>query len=174
MRGLRKRGKPIVLLDGLFASAFALSDSLLVVPRLRSIDMASVSIDYPGGRSVPLLSAIDSWAAQVLRMFRESVSQADPRTEDVWGPDDLVGALLARDRIETAMPTPTDHDISELLPTLAVADELFRLFTAPDETKLIGEVCSADARVSWWWKRVPKSGPIREELLVWRQARQGR
>lgn len=135
---------------------------------MRSIDLASISVEYPDGRSVALLGVVDSWAAQVLRMFHESLDPPGP-ADDAWGADDLVGALLARDRIEQAILGVPDAALGPP-PTLAVADELFRVFTVPDEDELLLEVRSTRGD-SWWWQRVPKHGPITRDLTEWRRNR---
>jgi hypothetical protein len=139
---------------------------------MRSVDLTSTFIEYPGGRSVALLGVVDSWASQVLRMFRESLDPPGP-ADDAWGADDLVGALLARDRIEGAIVGVGDDSVKPL-PTLAVADELFRVFTVADDDGLMSEVQSATPGEQWWWKRVPVTGPIAQDLNRWRENRLAR
>jgi hypothetical protein len=136
---------------------------------MRSVDLTSTFIEYPGGRSVELLGVVDSWASQVLRMFRESLDPPGP-ADDAWGAHDLVGALLARDRIEGAIVGIADDRVKPL-PTLAVADELFRVFTVADEDGLMNEAHSTSPGDQWWWKRVPLTGPIAQDLRQWRQNR---
>lgn len=111
---------------------------------------------------------IDSWSAQVLRLFRESDDPPAP-ADDAWGAHDFVGALYARDRIGRGIDEAGVD--SQAVPPLAIADEMFRMFTVADEDELLSEVGLPIPRDPWYWRRIPRTGPVPRDLNEWKRAR---
>jgi len=101
-------------------------------------------------------------------MFHESVDPPAP-AEDAWGAHDLIGALHARDRIQRAIRAAGAN--SEAVATVAVADELFRMFTVVDEDGLLSEAGMPTPSEPWYWRRIPRNGPVPRELNEWKMAR---
>lgn len=100
---------------------------------------------------------LSGWAGGVLRIHRESQGSAE-QFPDYWGPYDLVGVYHQRDRLEAARGSGQDV-------LLEVVDELLRSFSedvGPSWVEAIG--LSGEAGSGWWWRFVPRGGPLRAEL----------
>jgi hypothetical protein len=125
----------------------------------RRLTMADAATIPCGERRVPLADLVDSWSGHVLRLYEERDQRWDDRTRDLWGLDDLAAAYLIRDRIDRAM-----ESIERRPPhSVGLADAMLRSFTEESDgswAKLAGEPPGA----RWWWRRVPTSGPIVEQL----------
>lgn len=103
------------------------------------------------------------WAANVRKIDLDRALPASDRS--VWNEHDLAGALFLRDHL--------DRSLSQLRPALrermeryvAEADERFRSYTVDDTGKRMAIIAEIDpAGRSWWWYRVPASGPIAQDL----------
>jgi hypothetical protein len=77
-----------------------------------------------------------------------------------------VAALEIRDRVENAL-AHLDPPLRERARAFVERiDQQYRSFTRDDHQQILGRVLGADlaTRSSWWWSRVPASGPIAEDL----------
>lgn len=102
-------------------------------------------------------SAIEGWSLHVVRIGRE---MSAPPTLERWSADDYVAALFLRDRVENALEQVWNRDSQPAI--LETADSFFRSISEPIDSLLFLEWNAPTDR--WWWKRVPKFGPIREDI----------
>lgn len=103
------------------------------------------------------------WAFSVSRFEREAVLAPDD--PQAWGADDYIGALFGRDDLAELV-----REFQEELPpvfhtALSSADDTLRLTTVEDSTGLLQKFQAHESiGTSWWWRRVPRSGPVRHDL----------
>lgn len=98
---------------------------------------------------------LEGWAGRVVRLRREAEESAD--SSDFWGPYDLAGACHNRDRVEARNEGRSR--------TLEAVDELYRTFTEDVGAAWVDVIGIGEEKSDhWWWQRVPKRGPLRDEL----------
>ena len=92
----------------------------------------------------------------------------DVNDHSVWGAHDLVAALVIRDHVEEGskfLDGPLRGMVDRFV---AKIDKDFEHFTELDGQ---GSLRRVDGRNvlpdSWWWRRVPASGPVHEELMCY-------
>ncbi len=127
-----------------------------------SLELVTVAMPY--GRTKTLAELVNGWDEHVKRLrAEEHRSSEDP---SVWGAHDYLAALHLRDLV-IAGADQSPSEIREVaLRLVASVDEAFRAFTEPDSVGVVDRFSGEQHSESeWWWKRLPKSGPVREELL---------
>lgn len=100
------------------------------------------------------LSALDAWANEVLQLRADTLAEGyDPFEQSVIL-DDLVGAYVARDRLERL------GGVADMLAVRAV-DELLRAVTREAGRGWLEMTGLADlAGQGWWWSRLPTASPV--------------
>ncbi|MFD6987168.1 hypothetical protein ACFWAX_41990, partial [Streptomyces sp. NPDC059956] len=84
----------------------------------------------------------------------------------VWGAHDLIAALTLRDLIQDGMGALDVELRSRFGSLLSEIDENFISFTEQDDQLRIEKVDDRpDGERGWWWKRIPVTGPAREEVI---------
>jgi hypothetical protein len=125
--------------------------------------LATVTVTLPFGRTKRLSDLVDGWAAHVQRLQAEEHSSLDDPL--VWGADDYIGALHLRDLVVTGVDQSPPEIFDVALARVASVDDAFMSFTEPDLRGIIERFSGEEHSESeWWWRRLPKSGPAREEL----------
>ena len=111
----------------------------------------------------PLGVLVDGWQAEIRKLVRELDS--DPCDHSVWGAHDFLGMLHLRDIVDQGLaqlPSPARADANRLL---EAADRQFVDLTEPDDQGMLQRfVPSQPIGTAWWWRRVPKRGPVRFDL----------
>lgn len=80
--------------------------------------------------------------------------------------DDYTNDLCSRDYLELAI-SRLPADVSEsLFALVADADETFRESTIDDGDGILGRFFRIDAASNWWWRRIPRSGPLAAYLAA--------
>jgi hypothetical protein len=127
--------------------------------------VAEVKVRVSAAKSLRLSELLKGWAQHVQRLQTEASAsiEADP---NAWGGHDYLAALHLRDLIAQGVEESTP-DVRGIVNTLiATSDEEFKAFTELDMDGVVerfsGELHKG---TDWWWKRLPKSGPARQELL---------
>ena len=141
-------------------------DRQLTIPagkRMRSSELATITIASPEGRTTELLDLVDAWAGHVMRLSVEAHQDSDS-LEFPWGVHDFIAALYIRDRVEHGIRQRSLSSNADIPPTVAVADELFRSFTLEDRQGTLQSVAQDAPTDPWWWRRLPKTGPVIAEL----------
>lgn len=101
-----------------------------------------------------------AWAQHVDRLAKESGSKYS-HEDDVWGVYDFVAALWIRERLESRLIG--DATLREELS--ANSDEMFLQFTRNDDDGRLAEyIDPASTDLGWWWRRIPQSGPVADDL----------
>src|SRR5690349_14007027 len=115
-------------------------------------------------RTADALELAAGWAARVEKIDRDRALPWSDRT--VWNEHDLAGSLFQRDFLPEAVDELSPPTRSKLARWVEAADERFRGYTTDDPSGRIGKVAEVDlAGRGWWWRRVPDSGPIVEDLV---------
>lgn len=120
---------------------------------------------FGDGSVLAMGQVADGWRQHVERFQDELPKTLDDRT--VWGAHDWAAALYLRDALSRAQGElrATERDLAEQ--AIAEADEQYREMSELDDDGLLFrflmELKPADPR-GWWWRMIPKRGPVREEL----------
>lgn len=111
-------------------------------------------------------SAIDlavAWANNVQKIDLDRALPGSDRS--VWNEHDLAGTLFLRDHLDKSLDQLRLSLRERLERYVARTDERFRSFTVHDSGQRMAAIAEVDvAGRSWWWFRVPGSGPIAEDL----------
>jgi hypothetical protein len=110
--------------------------------------------------------AIDLAVAWNLHVQKIDQDRALPWSDrSVWTEHDLAGALFLRDRVENVLKKLSSTLAAKLRPYVDAADDRFRSFTVDDSGERMAKIAVVDLTGrSWWWFRVPDSGPIAQDL----------
>jgi hypothetical protein len=104
-----------------------------------------------------------AWAENVKKIDLDRALPAHDRS--VWNEHDLAGALFLRDHLEKSLNQLRSSLREKMERYAAKTDERFRSFTIDDSGQRMARVAEIDtAGRSWWWFRVPASGPIAQDL----------
>ena len=104
-----------------------------------------------------------AWAAHVEKIDADRALPWEDRS--VWTEHDLAAALYIRDFLRDALNKLSASLRDRLQQYVATVDEHFRSYTVDDPAERMGRVAHIDlAGREWWWRRVPDSGPIVEDL----------
>lgn len=126
----------------------------------------AVTVALSPSRSIGLADAVVAWREHVTKIERDLDATPDDRS--VWGAHDLVAALVIRDVVAEGTATLDAALLARIEPAVADVDAAFRRITEPDDD---GRVAKADGRDvpgrGWWWGRIPRRGPVREELQAY-------
>jgi hypothetical protein len=104
-----------------------------------------------------------SWASKVRKIDLDRALPWSDRT--VWNEHDLAGTLFWRDHLRRGLDQLPADLRTRLEQFVAQADDRFRSITVEDSGRRMTAIAGVepDGR-SWWWYRVPDSGPIAEDL----------
>lgn len=125
-----------------------------------------VTVQMSSQRKITLTYLLASWRAHVEKLEADLSLPSSDRS--AWGVYDLIAALIIRDSIHDGMGVLDAALRSRFESLLSEIDELFISFTEPDVLLRLEKV---DARPrgedEWWWKRIPVTGPAREEAILY-------
>ena len=126
-------------------------------------EIAARAIPFGNDQVVDALQFAAGWATRVAKFDADRALAWTDRT--VWNEHDLAGSLHQRDFLERSMaqlPTPLRE---RLTAWVAEVDERFRSYTVDDPDGKMAKIAEVDLTGRpWWWRRVPDSGPIVEDL----------
>ncbi|WP_035847293.1 hypothetical protein [Kitasatospora azatica] len=139
-------------------------------PEIRSLfgeeELAQIAehrITVGGGTERDAVELAVAWAGNVRKIDADRALPSSDRS--VWTEHDLAGSLFLRDHLERALNALPGGLRERLGGPVGAADEQFRSFTVSDSGQRIEKVAEVDLTGrSWWWFRVPSSGPIAEDL----------
>jgi len=114
----------------------------------------------------PERDAIDMAVAWAKHVAKIDADRALAWTDhSVWNEHDLAGSLFQRDFLERAMGQLPTALREKLAVWVAGVDGRFRSFTVDDPDGKMARIADVDLTGRpWWWRRVPDSGPIVEDL----------
>lgn len=78
--------------------------------------------------------------------------------------DDYSYLLYCRSRLENALRDAEEPPPTELAEAVRRADDLFRELTEEDSDQLLGSYVNLSRVEGWWYRRIPRKGPIRRQL----------
>ncbi|MFV2013691.1 MULTISPECIES: hypothetical protein [unclassified Micromonospora] len=137
--------------------------------RLSEADIAQLNetvVSASPGRDIGLVDLVGAWREHLSKLEADLLAPSDDRS--IWGAHDYVAALVIRDLIAQGVALLSLDLRPRIEPAVAELDQRFIKFTEPD---LEGYAERIDGRVKpdreGWWYRIPKSGPVREEMLLY-------
>ena len=127
--------------------------------------LEGITIQFPSGRSASLRSVVDSWTQHVTRLYAERHNDL-ARNPSSWGAHDYLAALYIRDRVAIGLAQAPLEVANIAQARVTSADRLFLSYAEPDTTDILSRFERVEHDDSaWWWKRIPATGPAREELI---------
>lgn len=115
-------------------------------------------------RGLMLVTLLRGWDRHVQR-FVGGIQSIPIRDGVVWGVDDYAAALTMRSMIEdvrSKVPGPLVRPFDAWLDHV---DCQYKDFTVPDDRGLMSRWMHRETPDQWWWHRVPRSGPVRDDLV---------
>jgi hypothetical protein len=126
-------------------------------------EIESLAIPFGREQVVDALRFADGWASRVAKFDADRALAWTDRT--VWNEHDLAGSLHQRDFLERAMAQLPAELRERLAAWVAGVDDRFRSYTVDDSDGKMAKVAEVElGGRGWWWRRVPDSGPIVEDL----------
>jgi hypothetical protein len=139
---------------------YGISADLNTEERAR-LEATPVSLGH--GRSRTLADLVVGWAAHVTRLLAERDLPIQER-RDAWNAHDYVAALIIRGMLERGLALVDGELRQKVAQVVSKFDEQLRSFTEPDEQGVLRRFASDEAGNQWWWERIPRTGPIRDDL----------
>jgi hypothetical protein len=104
-----------------------------------------------------------AWWEHVNKLVSDLSLPANDR--DVWGAHDYLSALIIRDKLADGL-SQIDFELGRAVsPAVAEVDLIFEGYAEPDTDGCAYRIDgSSPAAGGWWWKRIPKMGPVRDEI----------
>jgi hypothetical protein len=127
--------------------------------------LAKIVVSLPDGRAKTLAELVDGWREHVARLRDESRSGTaiGPLT---WGAHDYLAALNLRSLVSQSVEQIPSEAQQRAKALVCSSDEILMSFTQPDINGWIERFAGdRHAELEWWWKRIPLSGPVRDEIL---------
>jgi hypothetical protein len=136
-----------------------------VRPMFSDDELAEIAANkpMPGADQPDAIGLAVAWARHVEKIDNDRALPWSDRS--VWNEHDLAGTMFMRDFVEESFRGLRPELAEKLRRYVAVTDERFRSFTVEDSGERMAKIASVDiSGKSWWWYRVPDSGPIVEDL----------
>jgi hypothetical protein len=128
-----------------------------------TLDTVLVELSY--GRRKTLREIIVGWRQHVERLVAEQ-GKSLKQDRDVWGAHDFLAALFLRDVVERGLHQSPSEVLGEAQALVRHADHSFVDFTVDDIENVVARFSGEDHdKAAWWWRRIPRVGPAREDLL---------
>lgn len=127
--------------------------------------LATVTVVIAPGRSLDLVTLVRAWRSHLAKFETDLFAVRAP-DRPVWGAHDYIAALCFRDWIAQAtalLPLDLRHSVDR---AVAEIDRRFLAFTQPDVDNRVEHAADDhDPTHDWWWHRLPRSGPVHDELM---------
>jgi hypothetical protein len=128
------------------------------ISRLQEVDVHASE-----QHSFNLANLVRGWKRHVDKIENDLPLPSSDRT--VWGAHDVVAAVSLRSFLQEGL-ADLDPEIRQRVEhVVSEVDEIFLSYTELDNLGLLEKV---DGRSNpdrgWWWRRIPKAGPAREEI----------
>ncbi|MFE2723840.1 hypothetical protein [Kitasatospora sp. NPDC059327] len=125
-----------------------------------------MTVHLSGQRSTTLPHLLASWKTHVEKLEADLSLPSSDRS--VWGAHDLIAALVLRDFIQDGMGALDVALRSRFESLISEIDNRFISFTEPDDQLRVEKVdARSGSEREWWWKRIPVTGPAREEVILY-------
>lgn len=143
------------------AYPYGLSEHLSADDRAR---LESLQVPLGHGRTRTVADLLVGYGAHINKLFAERDLEPS-RNRDAWNAHDYVATLVLRGLAERGLGLLDSDMRAKVTQAVARVDERLRAFTEPDQDHLVRRFAAEDAGPQWWWDRIPRSGPVRVELL---------
>lgn len=109
------------------------------------------------------VDALQGWHSHVSKLTADS--ELPPTSPGLWGPHDLVAALVFRNALESGLERVPQGLLRVASAALDDVDRAYLDWTEPDDCGCVGRVdTDVASETGWWWQRVPRTGLVRREL----------
>jgi hypothetical protein len=126
--------------------------------------LASILVSLPYGRIKTLAELLDGWRLHMVRFQDESRASATMNPY-MWGAHDYVAALNLRSLVSRGTEQASNEIQQKVSLLVGLSDEILTSFTEPDVNGLMERFTGEHHTESeWWWRRIPISGPVRDEI----------
>ena len=126
-------------------------------------ELVGTLVSVSPSRTLSAIDLLNGWKTHIARLTVESASISIQESL-TWGADDLVAALHLRDLTEQAAERLSSQTQIEFRHRIDNIDDDFRKFTESDQMDLLSGWIHEPVSKSWWWHRIPRFGPIIDEL----------
>jgi hypothetical protein len=126
--------------------------------------LEAVQVPLGAGRVRTVADLVVGYGAHVNKLLAERDLQPS-EDRDAWNAHDYVATLILRGLADRGLGLLDDDLRAKVNQAVARVDELLKDFTEPDQQHLVRRFAAEDAGPQWWWDRIPRSGPVRAELL---------
>jgi hypothetical protein len=129
-------------------------------------EIAAHPVQFTDDKTLDAVDLAWGWASRVRKMDNDRALPWSDRT--VWNEHDLAGSLFIRNFLQKALEKVPESVRPRLQDYVDQADAQFRSYTVDDPAGKMARIAHVDlAGRPWWWRRVPVSGPITEDLARW-------
>ncbi|WP_033339754.1 hypothetical protein [Catenuloplanes japonicus] len=126
--------------------------------------LATVTVTVAPGRSLDVVTLVRAWRSHLATFEADLFAAGGGRP--VRGAHDYIAALCFRDWIAQATALLPEDLRRALDRTVAEIDRRFLAFTQPDVDNRVERAADDhDPMHDWWWHRLPRSGPVHDELM---------
>jgi hypothetical protein len=131
------------------------------VSHLREVD-----VQVADQRSLSLVDLLLGWKQHVEKLESDLPLPSSDRS--VWGAHDVIAAVSLRSFVQEGLADLESEIRQRVEQFVSGVDETFLSYTEVDELGLLEMI---DGRSNpdrdWWWRRIPKVGPAREEINLY-------
>ena len=108
----------------------------------------------------------EGWAAHVTaeRLLSDWARLSEKVSSYSLTIDDYTNDLTGRDALDLVLSWASPELIDRLRPEIQRADKRFVEATVEDDRSLIGRYFRIDNKAGWWWRRLPRSGRLADDL----------
>jgi hypothetical protein len=113
-----------------------------------------------------LVNLLRGWKRHVDKIEHDLPLPSSDRS--VWGAHDLVAAVSLRSFLQEGLDELEPELRRRVERVMGEVDERFQSYTEVDEFGLLEQIDGrSNPSRGWWWRRIPKTGPAREELNLY-------
>ncbi|MFC7219749.1 hypothetical protein ACFQLX_16490 [Streptomyces polyrhachis] len=126
-------------------------------------ELRLVTVRVAEQRELDMVELLKGWRAHVVKIERDMPLPMSDRS--VWGAHDFLAALYLRDFLESGISGVREEFVPNVRAAIEDVDARFISYTVADDLRLNERVDRREQPdAPWWWRRIPLSGPAREEL----------
>jgi hypothetical protein len=125
--------------------------------------LRDVVVDVTVDNGIDLADLICAWKGHVEKIERDIPLPGSDRT--VWGAHDLVAAVNLRSFLQEGLEELDPEIRQRVEHVVDQVDQRFISYTEIDEFGLLEKLDDrSNSNRGWWWRRIPKTGPVREDI----------
>ncbi len=115
------------------------------------------------GHALGVAAVLRAWWEHVSKLMADlSVPSSD---RGVWGAHDYLAALIMRGRLAEGISQMDPEVARSVAPAVAEIDRDFEGYCELDADGCVARIDGrSHSDQAWWWERIPKAGPVRDEI----------